>query len=188
MQFSSRKILIIGTLIGTIIFGYFYTNKDIFWPIVSLLAAGLIAFLVFYYQNDIVTFLFNSLALDRLSHYENVDSTLSLSGFFIQLLIATYCLVYYKITIKRDAKNIVFYNLMFLGVIFQMFTPIIGEFFRLSLYFNVFNIILIPNVLMSKNQNNTRALEYLSLLFIFLMYFTFSSQGNIISEYKFFWQ
>jgi hypothetical protein len=144
--------------------------------------------LVYYNQNDIVSFIFKSLALDRLSHYENVDSTLSLSGFFIQLVIATYCLVYYKITIKRDAKNIVFYNLMFLGVLFQMFTPIIGEFFRLSLYFNVFNIILIPNVLMSKNQNNTWALEYLSLLLIFLMYFTFSSQGNIISEYKFFWQ
>ena len=144
--------------------------------------------LAFYYQNAIISFLFNTLALDRFSHYEDVDSSISLSGFFIQLAIATYCLVYYKKTIKRDAKNIIFYNLMFLGLLFQMFTPIIGEFFRLSLYFNIFNIILIPNVLMSKNQNNIRALEYLCILLILLLYFTFSSQGSIISAYKFYWQ
>ena len=145
--------------------------------------------LAFYYQNVIISVLFNTLALDRLSHYESVDSSISLSGFFVQLGIATYCLAYYKKAIKRDTTNIIFYNLMFLGILFQMFTPIIGEFFRLSLYFNIFNIILIPNVLMSKkNQNEIRALEYLSILSILLLYFTFGSQGSIISEYKFFWQ
>jgi len=48
IQFSGRKILLFGALISTLIFGYFYSSKDIFWPLVTLLAAGLIAYLVFF--------------------------------------------------------------------------------------------------------------------------------------------
>lgn len=193
---QDRKILPFLTLV---FIAYFFHNTAIIFIlayIISYFKIGLkylIVFvgcmiLAFYFQDSIKTILFNSISWDRLSDYENRDSNISLTGFYIQVGIATYCLTYYKKTIEQNTKNIIFYNLMYLGIIFQMFTPIIGEFFRLSIYFNIFNIILIPNVLMSKNQNEWRAIEYLFILSILLTYFIFSSQGDIISEYKFYWQ
>lgn len=58
-----------------------------------------------------------------------------------------FCIFYYKENIREESKDISLYNLMFMGLVFQTFTPIIGEFFRISMYFSILNIALIPNTL-----------------------------------------
>jgi hypothetical protein len=122
---------------------------------------------------------------ETLGSYANQQVSLSISGFIIQLCIFLYCLIYRKEIIKGDYNNLSLYNLLFLGLVFQAFSGVIAEFFRISLYFSIFGIILITKALSSERNRKLRLIVYYLVLLSFTSYILLNE--NLIN-YRFFWQ
>lgn len=76
------------------------------------------------------------------------------------------------------------YNLAFVGLMFQLYASFIAEMFRISMYFSVFNIVLVPLATMEEENKNIRMLITFGLILILLLY-TFKDG---ITPYRFFWQ
>lgn len=77
------------------------------------------------------------------------ESDLTLSGFFLQLI--PLVIVYFrqnKISLDGETKNL-FLNCAYLGAGFQAMATVVAEFFRVSIYFSIFDIVLIPLALSS---------------------------------------
>lgn len=120
------------------------------------------------------------------TQYEGyIDRTvgLSLSGFVIQALIFTFCFVYYPSVSKRYKHANILYNLAFIGLLFQLFSSMIAEVFRISMYFSFFNVLLIPMAITTEKSGKMRALETLLIGVMFIAYMLLSG----IPEYAFFW-
>lgn len=87
ITFNTRSILLVATIVGTLIYGYFYMNGQYLWPAVTAVVALLIIFSVsrssFTLKSD----------LDRNASAPNTGATLGmLFGFF---LISFYILLYW---------------------------------------------------------------------------------------------
>ncbi len=108
---------------------------------------------------------------------------LSMAGFIIQLAIFVFCYVYYPVVSKKYEHANILYNLAFIGLLFQLFSSMIAEVFRISMYFSVFNILLIPMVITAEKDQKIRLLETLGISLIFIAYMIWSG----IPEYAFFW-
>lgn len=141
-----------------------------------------------FFQAQVKAFIFEVLGWERIAIYKNYGYTLTLTGFLIQLSIMFFTMLYYRQIRENEPKDISLYNLMFLGLIFQVFTPVISEFFRISMYFSVFNIALVPNALMQEKNKNITYFYYFFIIAISLIYFyLFGGRHSDIIPYKFIW-
>lgn len=122
---------------------------------------------------------------DSLASYAQREVTLNYSGFVIQLTIFLFCLFYKNKVLQGNKDDLSLYNIIFIGLIFQSFTIVVAEFFRLSLYFSIFNIILISKAIMIEEQKKLRSLIYIIILFSFFLYIFWD--GTFFS-YKFVWE
>ncbi|NQU80861.1 MAG: EpsG family protein [Bacteroidetes bacterium] len=120
-----------------------------------------------------------------LSYYADRDIKLTISGFIIQLLIISFCLFYKKGVLFEDKKNISLYNLLFIGLIFQSFAIVVAETFRISMYFSIFSIILIPKTLAVKKDKIITLILYLVVSSALIAYILWS---GLLFGFKFFWQ
>lgn len=164
---------------------FLYNVKFDLKHLLAFLTIGIIANI---FQEFFFIILFKLIYLERFIHYENAMTSLSLSGFYIQLIIIIFCAFSYKNIIYKNHENMFFFNLMIIGVLFQFLTPIFAEFFRVSLYFNIFSVILVSNVIKGNIKFEHSFMKYLCVVLISIFYFSISSQNRIISDYKFFWQ
>lgn len=174
---------------------FFHTSAIIFliiYPIKNMkinykhFIIPLVALFIAYFFKDFVLKLLEFLNLiDGYSGYLTNNSSLNLSGFIIQFFIFLFCYVYKKNILNQDEKDNVLYNLVFLGLFFQAFSLVIAEFFRVSMYFSVFSIILIPKAIMSEHNMNMKNIVYLFVLLSLTLYFLWTSS---FSGFKFFWQ
>ena len=148
--------------------------------------AAMVAFVVLYaFRAQLLTILSDTLQEERYQGYTSGEAnTLTMSGFVIQMIIFVYNLFYYKKVIKKNKKVIILYNLAFVGLMFQLYASFIAEMFRISMYFSVFNIVLVPLTTMEEENKNIRMLITFGLILILLLY-TFK-EG--ITPYRFFWQ
>lgn len=108
---------------------------------------------------------------------------LSMAGFIIQLVIFVFCYVYYPVVSKKYEHANILYNLAFIGLLFQLFSSMIAEVFRISMYFSVFNIILIPMVITAEKDRKIQLVETLGVGLIFIAYMFMTG----IPDYAFFW-
>lgn len=106
----------------------------------------------------------------RYDYYIENENKLSISGFIIQLCIYFFCLCYKKRVLKLDKKNISLYNLLFCGLAFQSFATVIAEFFRVSMYFSIFSIVLIPKAISTEKDFRLRIILYVSVFFVLTAY------------------
>lgn len=145
-----------------------------------------IALIIFYaFKEWLLEFLNNVLQEDRFENYTNSDaSKLTMSGFAIQTACFGFALYYYKRMIAEDERYLVLYNLSFVGWVFRLFSSFIGEFFRISMIFSIFNIILVANAASSEKENRSRSILQMVVILIFALYII--KDGGI--NYKFFWQ
>lgn len=120
---------------------------------------------------------------NRLAGYADRTTSLTASGFIIQLCIFMFCSFYYIKADKNNAKLNMLMNLSFIGLCFQMYAAMIAEMFRVSMYFSVANIVLIPIAIAQENRLLTRQIE-LFVIFSVLVAFIFR---NGIPNYAFFW-
>lgn len=152
----------------------------------QIVIIGVSLFLIIVFKDKVNAFLAFFLAdSERYSSFLNSNSTLSLSGFFIQFIIFLFCLIYKKEVIKKNEKNITYYNLLFLGILFQALSLVIAEFFRMSMYFSIFSIILIPLVLKVDSNKYRNVLVYFYVLAALIAYIFWSQK---FEDFIFLWQ
>lgn len=148
-----------------------------------LLASGFVMVRVF--SSQIYTLL-NQILEDseRFGGYSNYTYGLSWAGFVIQGAILVFCVYFMDSeTLKR---NRFFLNMSFVGAFFQMCTVLVAEMFRISMYFSVFNVILIANVCMgNKFTKDSKGVAVFFILSSIILYFINSHIGY---QYNFYWQ
>lgn len=150
------------------------------------IAIAMVMLIVFYaFKNQLIMILSDLLEAERYQGYvSGKAATLTISGFIIQTLVFVFNLIYYKRTIDKYNYAIILYNLAFLGLVFQLYASFIAEMFRISMYFSIFNIILVPLSIWGEDNKKSQTILKFIILFVFLLY-TFKDG---ITEYTFFWQ
>lgn len=118
-----------------------------------------------------------------LGDYKETEKQLNFSGIIIQLVIFVFNLFYYKNLTGKNKNALILYNCAFLGLSFQFFSLVIAEMFRVSMYFSVFNIILIPLSIMAEPNKKWRRIEQVLVAMVLLAYIVIDR----IPEYQFFW-
>ncbi len=105
---------------------------------------------------------------------------------YILILVAV---AFFKDSISRSDDNFpLLFSMMYIGMCLQMFVPLEPSLFRVSMYYNITSIILIPNLLTVLNNKRTRSIAY--LLFFILMaveYYNFTFYSSGVNPYNFFW-
>lgn len=82
-----------------------------------------------------------------------------------------------------------FLKMMYVGALIQMFVPLQPNIFRVSMYYNIASIILIPDILKTQKDKFSKLVAY-SLFFILMgiQYYVFTYYAAGVQPYKFFWQ
>jgi len=164
-------------------FAYFIVNLK---GTIKQFTVIIVSFLLALIGKDYVTtFLFEILNWDRINSYEKYGGTVTFSGFIILFLILLFCSFYRKKVLARDEKNIHFYNLMYVGVACQAFSEVIGEFFRVSMYFSVFSVILLSKAISVEEHPIYKKIIYILVVIAFGAYLFFRGYAR---NYLFFWQ
>lgn len=189
-----RKKRIIPFIIIVFIAALFHASALIFLiaiPIINLdvelkqVAIIILALVVAFFMGDYIRYGVSFIGwTDTLSGYATRSATLNLTGFFIQLSIYLFCFYFRSRLIKSEETNKLLLNLLLLGLVFQSFTIVIAEFFRISLYFSIFSILLVPRSIVQINNKHLRLLIYIVIIVILVFYIYWS--GNF-SDYEFFW-
>lgn len=108
----------------------------------------------------------------------------TLSYFFVLLAIYAVCYFVKDELLLRDRTNQLLLNLSMFGVCLQAMSVIIPEFFRVSYYFSIFNMILVPNACTVYSERSP-GLKMRAILIFFLILMFFWVGGL---DYWFCWQ
>ena len=147
---------------------------------------AVVALVIFYaFKGWLLEFLNSILGSERFEGYTSGNSSqLTMSGFAIQTMCLLFGLYYYKRMIAEDERNLLLYNLSFIGWVFQLFSSFIAEFFRVSMMFSIFNIILVANATTCEKDKRSRSILQMVVIIIFVLYMVKDGKMN----YQFFWQ
>ncbi len=118
-----------------------------------------------------------------LGGYSDNDKSLNFSGIIIQLAIFVFSLFYYKNITAKNKDVLILYNCAFLGLSFQLFSIVVAEMFRVSMYFSIFNLILIPLAIVSEPKTRWQNIESILITVVLLAYILIGR----VPEYSFFW-
>ncbi len=144
----------------------------------------LIAMVTLFAFQPIIRVLISTLfSNNRLAGYADRTTSLTASGFIIQLLIFIFCIYYYYTTEEKNSRINLLVNCSFIGLCFQMFAIMIAEMFRVSMYFSIANIVLIPISLASEKNLQVKKVELFGILVILIGYIF----RDGIPAYAFFW-
>jgi len=82
-----------------------------------------------------------------------------------------------------------FFSMMYYGMIIQMFVPLQPNIFRVSMYYNIASIVLIPEIIGVQKEGLSRFIAY-SVFFILMgiQYYIFTYYAAGANPYSFFWQ
>lgn len=119
-----------------------------------------------------------------LGGYADRENALTFTGFIIQVAIFVFCMIYYPNVRKRYKNGDILYNLSFVGILFQLFSSMIAEMFRVSMYFSFFNVLLIPLAISTEPNKKMRWFLTTAILIIFFL----NMFKNGVPVYEFFWQ
>lgn len=121
---------------------------------------------------------------------ENYSRQLNLTGFLVQLTVLLVSVIF----IGKDEKDNLLnglLNMSILSVAFMSLVLVIGEFHRISMFFGVYNLLLLPvsfNIYSKKSQGRSILLLRFFILFVFIGYFlAFQIDNASLSNFSFFW-
>lgn len=157
---------------------------------------GVLAFFV--YNNQLKYILNTYFFTENYSGYSAGTTTLNYTKLIILLSIFMFCLFYYKRVCNSSLANfngrneylsihhpLLLYNSLFLGVIFQLYASFFAEMFRISMYFSLYSILLVPLSLKNESNPNYRKLLAIGICFILVFYIIYS--GGLGVNYQTFW-
>ena len=134
-------------------------------------------------QSSIREFLQNFLIDTQYEGYIERTIGLSVAGFVIQLSIFIFCMVYRKDVYEKYSHSTILYNLAFVGLLLQLFSSMIAEVYRLSMYFSFFNVLLIPMAISAEKNKRTQMIEMVAICIMFIVYMFVAG----LPKYAFFW-
>ena len=173
-----------SSLVFLFIYPISYLKKiDFKWWIIAF-----VAFVMGITKNSIVMKVASMFfTQDRYNIYGNsYKSSLNYTMLIIQIGLLIFCYIHKRRVIEDDEDNAMLYSMAFIGIIFQCFTPILGEFFRLSLFFSVAFCILVPKTIYLLNDERIRWVSYWGISGISL-YYIFFGTSSIARTYAPFW-
>lgn len=153
-----------------------------------IFVAPTLVILAYLFQAQIFSF-FSSLLPDDLydAYGKSYISSVNMTGLIIQITIFVVSLFYLWKHLNQDNEANFLLNVYVIGMVFQAMTGTMAEFFRLSMYFSIFGVILIPKAL-SYLKKGSRTVISLGMCSVFIVYFIFfSSTGSGVLPYSFFW-
>ena len=156
---------------------------------VMIVLAPLFIVLANIYQEQIFRLFSDLLPEDLYSTYGTTyTSQINLTGLLIQITIFALSLVLLWTHLKEDDEASHLLAIYVIGMFFQAMTGILGEFFRVSMYFSLFGTLLLPKALSKVDKRYYTALSA-AVCLVFAAYFIgFSSGESGILPYHFFWE
>ena len=115
------------------------------------------------------------------SEYFERETVLSIWGIVIFASVWLFCALCLYQNKKRafDAKIC---NLLLVAVVFRLLSVVlVAEFFRLSMYFALFNFLAIPDACRCDKSKNTDRVKVIVITLIFVAYYFVSPQKNIVT-------
>lgn len=191
---QERKVL---PFILLVFLAYMFHNSSVIflvaYPVATLkinwkhLVVLVCAYIIMAFFSELVRFvIFDLMKWERLDSYYNRTETLSLSGVIIQISIFAFAYFFKEDAIKYNKNNIILINMTFLGCLFQLYSTVIAEFFRVSMYFSIFNALMIPNIACSiQMKSNKKLVCFLIPVFLLAYYLIFSGPDPSIVPYYF---
>ncbi len=166
------------------------------WPITKfkikhayIIIAPVFVGLSYVFRSQIFIFIKNILGDDYFSSYgTSYESSINLTGLAIQTCIFVFSLVCFWNAFDKDNEVSGLSSIYLVGMCFQAMTPIMAEFFRISMYFSIFGVIMLPKAVGYLGIKN-KQLVSIALFIVFVMYFIlFSGRSSAFDAFKFFWQ
>ena len=139
----------------------------------------IIALILSKYSSSLIFNLINKLFVEQRAEYYLKNSN-SLN-YTLLLVNSVILLVTYFIYKQNNEEDFFFnksYYLVLLGICFLPFCTIIAEFFRISMYFMVYIIIILPNAIHKLKNKNSKFIYELSLVIIMIIYMIISNGNN----------
>jgi hypothetical protein len=165
---------------------YFVRNLNINWKQFIVIGS---AFFISLSSSNIIEKIIYLSGVERFSNYTS-DSvmTLNLTSFYIHLVIFLITYILYYLYVRNKTDYIILFNLAMLGLCSYAFVNVIAEFYRMGMYFSIFNVILLPNIICEIKEMNIKIIVILIAVIVMLARFWFSLPGSPLIPYQFFWQ
>ena len=195
---AQKKRKFVWCILLTVLAATFHSTALIFLLILPIrfikfrkaiiFVAPVFVILAYIFQAQIFSF-FSSLLPDDLydAYGKSYISSVNMTGLIIQITIFVVSLFYLWKHLNQDNEANFLLNVYVIGMVFQAMTGTLAEFFRLSMYFSIFGVILIPKAL-SYLKKGSRTVISFGMCSVFIVYFIFfSSTGSGVLPYSFFW-
>lgn len=168
LTFNWRSGFLVLTIVGVIVYGYFYSNGDFFFPILTTIIVGLIIFLVLYYEKQADKKPTRS-ASPEFTGWLGILTGVYLIGFYILLYWSPEYLINWILIVDPVSKTIsgnpasrwFLYGLMYTVVVLVMGIRMIAK-YRYNnyqvirtlsvMFFQTAFAFLIPEILIRLNQ------------------------------------
>ena len=143
-----------------------------------LLVFGLF-FIGKYVQIDQVVLLSKLFFEDRFATYGTVyESSQNISALKMQIILFLICFMVKDKLVRRDTQNNFFFNLLLVGLVFQSLSELMAEMARISFYFSMFAMILVPRAF-KEYSTNYRKFIYFGFSVVCLYYLFFLTGSNL---------
>lgn len=193
IKFIEQKKLVKFILI-VLLASTFHTSAVIFfiaYPLTRfrigykhIVAFAIVGVMFFGFQSQVRSYINFLFADNRLAQYADKTTSLTASGFIIQLCVFLFCVFYYRRSDRGNVKLNILMNLSFIGLCFQIYATMIAEVFRVSMYFSIANIVLIPIAISLEKNVQIRQIVLFTVFIILFMYIF----RDGIPTYSFFWK
>lgn len=120
---------------------------------------------------------------DRFAIYEVRQETLNINTFIMPLLMFSICLVPLKQLLKKDQTNNFYFLCSLIGLLFASLSAELAEMVRISYYFAMFNMLLVPRALNEIMLKYKTPIVYLLFIGLCLVYLFALSSSNM-TAYK----
>lgn len=128
--------------------------------------------------------------IDRYSMYSESTTQLSLVGAFILICIYIVSAIFTYPAYKKDDELKMLLNLSVISIAFMTLVTVVGEFHRISMFFGIYNTVLLPKAWKKYQVKDDRlkAAYLLGMNIVFIAYFLLVGLDNYsLSVYRFFW-
>lgn len=108
---------------------------------------------------------------------------------FVLICIFVFTTLIRDVYFNSEKTNSLWYNILIFAILVQLFATIQSIFNRVTIYYSISIIIVLPNVIRCLRKSNLRLIVSI-LIYIFLtFYYVIETQNSIIyMDYSFFWQ
>ncbi len=111
---------------------------------------------------------------DDIQKYAETSTGLSIFGYVVQLGIAVICLVLQREYCLEDKEGVALLNMVVLGLVFQIFAIRIDNIFRMSMYFSVYGMFALANVVSKFDDDKNYWWAYGLTCAVFLAYMIYA--------------